>query len=106
MGLPDIVGEVVTAAISGLSAVVIAWMRVDLQRQQLREKARCDHVRQLPPGSEVLDLGRRKILVKIGAETSRDTAATMVTNDNAYGRPPPQLSRRQLAEQRRRHENA
>jgi hypothetical protein len=63
----------VELAISVLSIVVTAtggtaglMLRSRMQRQRLREQARCHLVRHLPPDSLVIDLGKRGMVIEVG----------------------------------------
>jgi hypothetical protein len=58
-GLPEPVflATAVAAATSVIGTVVTAWLRSRISWQQARERARADHVRHLPPGSWLGDLG-------------------------------------------------
>ncbi|WP_271216606.1 hypothetical protein [Streptosporangium carneum] len=52
-----------TGALCGLGGI---WLRGRIQRHRLREEARRDHVRRLPPGSRLLDLGRHGVIIEVG----------------------------------------
>jgi hypothetical protein len=43
----------------------VCW-RQRMAWRQMREQARCDHIRRLPPGSRVLDLGRHGMVIEVG----------------------------------------
>lgn len=60
----------VTAVTGAAVALVGSCFRARVQRQRAREEARADHVRNLGPGSRVLDLGENGILIEFGAEAS------------------------------------
>lgn len=71
----------VTAAACALTGAVTtmagAWLRARSQRQRAREKSRRDHLRDLPPGSRIIDLGEHGIVIEVGdraasAENDRD----------------------------------
>jgi hypothetical protein len=77
----------VTAAASAMtcaaSTVATAWIRSRSQLQRVREEARRDHVHGLPPGSRVIDLGGRGIVIEVGGQ-----GAWNATNDgNETSRP-------------------
>jgi hypothetical protein len=51
---------------TAVSEVPHAWVRSWAQRRETREVSRRDHVRRLPPGSQVIDLGDRGVTIEIG----------------------------------------
>lgn len=55
-----------TAAMASLPGAIRAWAWQRAARSAAREKARADHVRHLPSGSRIVDLGRRGVMVEIG----------------------------------------
>ncbi|WP_061296981.1 hypothetical protein [Herbidospora cretacea] len=55
-----------TIIIATATALAGLWLRVHLQRIRLREESRRDHIRHLPPGSRVLDLGSRGVVIDVG----------------------------------------
>jgi hypothetical protein len=63
---PAAVVALVTA-ITGLAGTFLrARVRARVQRYKAHQASRRDHVRCLPPGSRLLDLGERGVLVEIG----------------------------------------
>ena len=56
----------VTAAVAAVPVVVRAWSRQAAAQRRAREQARCDHLRHLPPGSRVVDLGRHGMVIEVG----------------------------------------
>ncbi len=63
---PLIAGTVTGVSFGGVSTLVAAWMHQRGKCQRLREEVRRDHVRHLPAGSHVIDLGGRGILIEVG----------------------------------------
>lgn len=55
-----------TAIGGGLCTLGSIWLRSRLQHHRLREEARRDHVRRLPAGSWLLDMGRHGVIIEIG----------------------------------------
>jgi hypothetical protein len=60
-----------TIVVSGFTKVMNKWLHERAQSQSAREQARCDHVRNLPSGSRIVDLGRAAIVVEVGSTSSR-----------------------------------
>lgn len=60
----------VTAVTGAVLALAGSWFRARIQRHRAREEARADHVRNLGPGSRLVDLGENGILIEFGAEPS------------------------------------
>jgi len=60
----------VTAAAGTAGAFLRAWLRSRVQCRQAREVSRRDHVRCLPPGSRIVDLGERGVIVEVGGRTA------------------------------------
>jgi hypothetical protein len=50
-----------------VATIAVAWLRARGQRQRVRERARHDEVRSLPPGSRMVDLGRHGLVIDIGS---------------------------------------
>jgi hypothetical protein len=63
---PATIAVPVATAAGAVSAVPQAWVRSRAQRPKVREVSRRDHVRRLPPGSQVIDLGDRGVTIEIG----------------------------------------
>jgi preprotein translocase subunit YajC len=57
-----VVATIVAAASSGGSA----WLQARVRRQRAREQARGAQLRELPPGSRVIDLGEHGIVIDVG----------------------------------------
>lgn len=60
----------VTAVAVAVVALAGSCFRARVQRQRAREEARADHIRNLGPGSRLIDLGENGILIELGAEPS------------------------------------
>ena len=62
----------VTAALSALAGsattIVTAWLRARARRLQSRDRSRRNAVRDLPPGSRVVDLGRHGVIIDVGSK--------------------------------------
>ena len=58
-----------TAVLGVLGTLGAVWLREHRRRRQLREQARRDHVRCLPPGSRIVDLGGYGMVIDIGVPT-------------------------------------
>lgn len=56
----------VTAAVAAIPVVVRVWAWQAVAWRRAREQARCDHLRHLPPGSRVVDLGRHGMVIEVG----------------------------------------
>ncbi|MEU7864216.1 hypothetical protein [Nonomuraea sp. NPDC049141] len=54
----------IAGTLCGLGGI---WLRGRIHRHRLREEARRDHVRKLPPGSRLLDLGRHGMIIDVGS---------------------------------------
>lgn len=68
---------VITSAAAGglaasFSAIAAAWLRQRAKSLKAREDARRDHVRHLPPGSHLVDLGQRGIVIEVGERATRE----------------------------------
>ena len=65
----------ITAALSALagSATTIAtvWLRTRSQETRARENSRRSQMRELPPGSRIVDLGRRGMVIDVGGTPGR-----------------------------------
>jgi hypothetical protein len=59
-----------TAAVGTAGAFLRAWLRSRVQCRQAREASRRDHVRCLPPGSRIVDLGERGVIVEVGGRAA------------------------------------
>lgn len=71
--------SVVTAisALAGSAATIAAvWLRTRAQQLNGREKARRDQLRDLPPGSRIVDLGKHGLIIDIGGKDDRTRNAT------------------------------
>jgi hypothetical protein len=64
-----------TAALSALagSATTIGtiWLRARGKRLQARDKSRRRALRDLPPGTRIVDLGRHGMVIDVGGQASR-----------------------------------
>jgi hypothetical protein len=73
---PVTLATAVAAATSVIGTVVTVCARSRVSWQQARERARADHVRHLPPGSRLVDLGARGLTIEVGTSTpSEDPTA-------------------------------
>ncbi|MET8997186.1 hypothetical protein [Amycolatopsis sp. NPDC004169] len=70
---PVFLATAVAAATSLIGTVVTAWARSRVSWQQARERARADHVRHLPPGSRLIDLGARGLAIEVGGSTPAES---------------------------------
>jgi len=61
-----------TAITGAVAALAGSCFRARAQRQRAREEARTDHVRNLGPGSRLLDLGEGGILIEFGSDARTD----------------------------------
>lgn len=68
---PLTITVLVTTTLSTFAALCGIWLRGRVRRQRSREDSRRDHLRHLPPGSRVIDLGGRGIVIEVGAPASR-----------------------------------
>lgn len=57
---------VASAAVAAIPVMARVCWRQRMAWRQMREQARCDHIRRLPPGSRVLDLGRHGMVIEVG----------------------------------------
>ncbi|NUP50219.1 MAG: hypothetical protein HOW97_23355 [Catenulispora sp.] len=57
---------VTAAALTAGATAVSGWARMKVQ--SARENARIEHLRILPPGSRLLDLGENGLLIEVGDE--------------------------------------
>jgi hypothetical protein len=64
---PATIQALVTAVCGAAGVVMAAWVRARVQRHRAREAARRDHLRDLPPGSRVIDLGEHGIVIEVGS---------------------------------------
>lgn len=62
---------VLTAAGGVFTALTTQWLKVRVQRWRWREESRREHVRGLPAGSRVVDLGERGIVIEVGQREGR-----------------------------------
>ena len=71
---PLVLGTIITSAIGGMSTVIVSCLRQRTANQRLIEKRRQAQLLNLPPGSHVVDLGRRGIVIDVGrrADNSKD----------------------------------
>ena len=67
--LTAVVSTVVAAASAGASA----WLQARVRQQRAREQARGAQLRELPPGSRVIDLGKHGIVIEVGSERAGQT---------------------------------
>lgn len=70
-----LMGTIITSGVSGLSAIVTTWIQQRTANQKLKEQSRQVQLLKLPPGSHVVDLGRRGVVIDIGerANKSKDS---------------------------------
>jgi hypothetical protein len=61
------IAALVTAVTGAAAAFMRAWLLSRVQRQKAREASRCDHVRCVPPGSRIVDLGERGMMIEVGS---------------------------------------
>lgn len=62
-----------TAVVSATSACASAWLQARIRQRRDREQARGEQLRELPPGSRVIDLGEHGIVVEVGGERAAQT---------------------------------
>jgi hypothetical protein len=56
------------AAVTAIPVIVRVWSWQLAAGRRDRERARCDHLRRLPPGSRVVDLGRHGMVIEVGGQ--------------------------------------
>ncbi|MFI6296631.1 hypothetical protein ACIBEJ_33930 [Nonomuraea sp. NPDC050790] len=66
------VATTIVALLGALSGIVTVWLQNDARRTGAREKSRRDHLRRLPQGSRVIDLGKRGIVIEVGTTAGRE----------------------------------
>ncbi len=68
---PLTTAALLTAVLGALTTLGGTWLRGRVRHQMAREEARRDHIRHLPPGSRLLDLGRIGMVIEISGHPSR-----------------------------------
>lgn len=63
---PATMQALATAVCGAAGVVMAAWVRGRAQRHRAREAARRDHLRDLPHGSRVIDLGEHGMVIEVG----------------------------------------
>jgi hypothetical protein len=67
MNLPPLIAvAALSTVLAALSRVAVHWLDARFRLLQMRELSRCDHVRNLPAGSRVVDLGASAIVIQVG----------------------------------------
>lgn len=67
------VTAVATTITAGVSAGANAWLQARARQQRAREDARGRQLRQLPPGSRLIDFGEHGIVIEVGgSRTAQD----------------------------------
>jgi hypothetical protein len=61
---------IVAAVLGAATTITGTWLRGRVLRQRAREEARRDHLRRLPPGSRLIDLGDRGLVIEVGGQAS------------------------------------
>ena len=62
----------VLSALAGSTTTVAAiWLRTRGQQMRAREKARRGELRDLPPGTRVVDLGKHGLIIDVGGKDGR-----------------------------------
>jgi hypothetical protein len=56
----------VASAVSAVGGMVGMLVTARVRRHRAREAARRDHLRYLPPGSRIVDLGDRGLTIEVG----------------------------------------
>lgn len=69
---PLTAAALLSGALASLAALGGTWLRSHAQRHRAREEARRDHLRYLPPGSRLLDLGRHGMVIELGRSEPHD----------------------------------
>ncbi|MGW8877648.1 hypothetical protein [Streptomyces mirabilis] len=67
----DHVTAAAAAACGALTTMIAGWLKVRVQLWRAREESRRQHVRTLPAGSRIIDLGERGIVIEVGAQEGR-----------------------------------
>ncbi|MGW3820489.1 hypothetical protein [Streptomyces sp. NPDC005046] len=65
---PDTLAVVTMAAITAITTITGGWLKARSQLGRSREESRREHVRTLPKGSRIIDLGERGIVIEVGDE--------------------------------------
>jgi hypothetical protein len=66
-----LIAAAVLSTVTAAVRIAARWLDGRHHLLQLRELSRCDHVRSLPAGSRIVDLGASAIVIQVG-ESSRD----------------------------------
>lgn len=56
------------AVITAVTTIAGTWLKARVQLRRCREESRRQHVRMLPTGSRVIDLGERGIFIEVGGQ--------------------------------------
>jgi hypothetical protein len=59
------------AAITALTTIARVWLKTRGQARRSREESRRQHLRILPSGSRIIDLGERGIIIEVGGREGR-----------------------------------
>lgn len=62
---------VLAAGVGSLTTITVGWLKAWVQLRRAREESRRQHVRALPTGSRIIDLGERGIVIEVGAQEGR-----------------------------------
>lgn len=57
-------------ALTCITTITAEWLKARLQLRRAREESRRQHVRILPAGSRIIDLGRHGIVIEVGTRES------------------------------------
>lgn len=63
---PVTVAWVISVITGAVGTAVSVWVRGRVQRCRAREEARIEHLHRLPPGSRLIDLGERGLVIEVG----------------------------------------
>ncbi|WP_405600370.1 hypothetical protein OG741_21825 [Streptomyces sp. NBC_01410] len=58
-------------ALTCITTITAGWLKARLQLRRAREESRRQHVRMLPTGSRIIDLGKRGIVIEVGTRKGR-----------------------------------
>jgi hypothetical protein len=67
---PVTTAAIVTAVLSAFTVILRIWLRGRVQRHNAREESQLDHVRRLPAGSRVIDLGKLGMVIDVGGQSA------------------------------------
>ncbi|MCX5327849.1 hypothetical protein [Streptomyces sp. NBC_00140] len=59
------------AVITAITTIASGWLKARVQLRRSREESRQKHVRTLPTGSRIIDLGERGIIIEVGGKEGR-----------------------------------